>query len=65
LGEEIKKSYQRQTESLSTSYLLDAIALINSFEANYRNVNNKRVHIELALMQLASLHFNGEKKKTT
>ena len=65
LGVDIKKSFQQETKILSTEYLLDSIALINSFEVNYKNVNNKRVHTELSLMQLASLHYNGEKKKVT
>ncbi len=65
LGEDVKESFQKQTESLSTEYLLDALTLINTSEANYKSVNNKRVHVELSLMQLASLHFNGEKKKAT
>ena len=63
LGEDVKKAYQEETEPLSSSYLMDAIALINSFEIKYKSVTNKRVHVELSLMQLASLHFNGEKKK--
>jgi len=63
LSENIKMSYQNLTKTISPEYLIDAIALINSFEINYKNVTNKRVHIELGLMKLASLHFNGEKKK--
>ena len=65
VGEEIKTSFQEESKLHSTAYILDAIALINSFEANYKSITNKRVHTELALMQLASLHFDGEKKKTT
>jgi len=65
VGETIKEAYQKDTEGLSTQYLLDAIALINNCELHFRNVKNRRVHVELALMQLASLHFNGEKKKVT
>ena len=65
LSENVKMSYQNLTKTISPEYLIDAIALINSFEINYKNVNNKRVHIELGLMQLASLHFNGEKKKVS
>ena len=42
---------------------MDGIEIINSCEINFRNVKNKRIHIELTLMQLASLHFNEEKKK--
>ena len=52
-------------DTRATEYLIDAITIINSFEINFKNVNNKRVHIELGLMQLASLHFNGEKKKVS
>jgi len=48
---------------LSTAYLLDAIEIINTCEIHYKNARNRRVHVELTLMQLASLHFNGEKKK--
>jgi len=63
LSENVKMGYQNLTKTISPEYLIDAIALINSFEINYKNVTNKRVHIELGLMKLASLHFNGEKKK--
>ena len=63
LSENIKMSFQNLTKTISTKYLIDAITLINSFEINYKKVNNKRVHVELGLMQLTSLHFNGEKKK--
>ena len=63
VGESIKTAYQKDTDSLSTTYLLDAIEIINNCEIHYKNARNRRVHVELHLMQLASLHFNGEKKK--
>ena len=65
LSGNVKKSFQKLTETTSSEYLIDAITLINSLEINFKNVINKRVHIELGLMQLASLHFNGEKKKVS
>jgi DNA polymerase-3 subunit gamma/tau len=65
VGETIKEAYQQDTKTLTTNYLLDAIALINSCEMHFKSVKNRRVHVELTLMQLASLHFNGEKKKAT
>jgi len=65
VGESIKNSYVEETQTLSTEYLMDGIKLINSCEINFKGVKNRRVHIELMLMQLASLHFNGEKKKGT
>ena len=42
--------------------MIDAISLVNNCEINIKNVSERRVHIELTLMQLASLHFDGEKK---
>ena len=65
VGESIKNSYVEETQTLSSEYLMDGIKLINSCEMNFKGVKNKRVHTELMLMQLASLHFNGEKKKGT
>lgn len=65
VGSSIKEVYTNLTTSLTSDYLLDAICLINTFEIGYKNCKNKRVHVELCLMQLASLHFNGEKKKDT
>jgi len=63
VGEDIKAHFQEESKQHSTAYILDAITLINLFESSYKNITNKRVHTELALMQLASLHFDGEKKK--
>jgi len=63
VGEAVKENYQADTKKLATNYLIDAIALLNTCELNYKSVRNKRVHVELTLMQLASLHFDGEKKK--
>ena len=63
VGESVKTAYQENTKTLATDYLLDAIEIINHCEIHYKNAKNRRVHVELTLMQLASLHFNGEKKK--
>ncbi len=63
VGEAVKESYLRDTKEMATDYLMDAIALLNTCELNYKSVRNKRVHVELTLMQLASLHTDGEKKK--
>ncbi|MEO2100359.1 MAG: DNA polymerase III subunit gamma/tau [Flavobacteriaceae bacterium] len=65
VGESVKADYLQDTETLSASFIMDSIALINTCEINFKSVKNKRVHVELTLMQLASLHYNGEKKKDT
>jgi len=65
LGEGIKEKYMHQAQDLETDWLLDALDLLNQCEVNFKSSHNKHLHLELYLMQLASLHFNGEKKKDT
>ena len=62
VSESAKANYLNNTENISINYLIDAISLVNNCEINIKNVSERRVHIELTLMQLASLHFDGEKK---
>lgn len=63
ISESLQQAYADQATKLSLSYLMDAIDLAHSCELNFKNSNNKRLHAELCIMQLASLHFDGEKKK--
>ena len=63
VGKNVKTSYLKETEKISTGLIMDRIEIINNCEINYKSVKNIRVHIEFMLMQLASLHLNGEKKK--
>ncbi len=64
VGKELKSEYIQITEKLLHTKLLDAIEIINKSEINFKNVKNKRVHVELILMQLASIHFDREKKNS-
>ena len=63
LGERLQKRYAEQAKAMELSWLADAMELSNSCELHYKNTQNKRLHVELCLMQIASLHFNGEKKR--
>tara|TARA_B110000483_G_scaffold121962_1_gene147107 strand:+ start:168 stop:1874 length:1707 start_codon:yes stop_codon:yes gene_type:complete len=63
ISESLQQAYADQATKLSLSYLMDAIDLAHGCELNFKNSNNKRLHVELCIMQLASLHFDGEKKK--
>ncbi len=62
VGEEARKKYLEQAQKSSESFLLEAIALANTCDFNYRNSQNQRLHVELCLMQLASLTFETKKK---
>ncbi len=63
IGERLQERYAEQSKSVTLAWLADAMDLANNCQLSYKNSQNKRLHIELCLMQIASLHFNGEKKK--
>ena len=63
ISESLQKEHEEQAKKLTLNYLLDALDLAHGCELNFKNSNNKRLHVELCVMQLASLHFDGEKKK--
>lgn len=62
VGEKLKLEYAEISKKLLHTKILESIELINKSEINFRNVRNKRVHVELTLMQLASIEYYSEKK---
>ena len=56
----MEEKFKEQTAKAALPLLLNAIDLASKCELDYRNAKNKRLLIELCLMQIASLHF-GEK----
>ena len=65
VSEKLQQSFSEQAKNLDPSWLMDALEIAGKCEATYKNSQHKRLHIELCLMQIASLHFNGEKKKNS
>lgn len=65
VGEAAKVQYQFQSQQTSQEFLLEAIAIANDCDLKYKSSQNQRLLVELCLMQLASVTFNGEKKKLT
>ena len=63
IGERLQERFAEQAKVKNLMWLADAMDLANQCELQYKNAQNKRLHVELCLMQIASLHFNGEKKK--
>ena len=64
VGEELKFEYTRITKKLFYTKILEALELINKSEIDLKNVKNKRVHVELTLMKIASIDFEGKKKNS-
>ncbi len=63
VGDKTKNKYIDQSQKFNLDWLIDALKIIKEAEVNHKFSINKRLNTELCLMQLASLHFNGEKKK--
>jgi DNA polymerase-3 subunit gamma/tau len=60
VSEGIKEKFKEQTARAPLPLLLNAIDLASKCELDYRNAQNKRLLIELCLMQMSSLHFGGK-----
>ncbi|MDP3353476.1 MAG: DNA polymerase III subunit gamma/tau [Flavobacteriaceae bacterium] len=62
VGENTQKTYIDQAKKSSESFLLKAIEIANTGDLRFKESKNQRLLIELTLMQLASITFDGEKK---
>jgi DNA polymerase III subunit gamma/tau len=63
VGEQTKAKYLEQSQKVSQEFLLKGIELANDSDLKYKTSRNQRLLVELCLMQLASITFDGEKKK--
>ena len=63
VGDLAKKKYLEQATKASVHFLMDAINKANDCDLNYRTSKNQRLLVELTIMQIASITFDGEKKK--
>lgn len=64
-GEQAQRMYGEQAQRTSHEFLLKAIDLANDCDLKYKTSQNQRLLVELCLMQLASITYDGEKKKLT
>lgn len=64
VGEDTKKKYLDQANKASQEFLIQGINLANDCDLKYKSSKNQRLLVELTLMQLASITFDGEKKNS-
>jgi DNA polymerase-3 subunit gamma/tau len=62
-GPTVNEKYKLQSEKATASFLSEALSLANTCDLNYRSSRNQRLLVEICLMKLASINFDGEKKK--
>lgn len=65
MGEAAQQLYGQQSQRATQDFLLKGIDLANDCDLKYKVSQNQRLLVELTLMQLASVTFDGEKKKLT
>jgi DNA polymerase-3 subunit gamma/tau len=63
VGEQTQAKYLEQSKLATQQFLFEAINIANDCDLKYKSSKNQRLLVELCLMQLASITFDGEKKK--
>ena len=59
-SEKLKNFYFNQSKKVDLNWIRKALKITNLFEINLKNIENKRIHAEVCLMQIS---YIGEKKK--
>jgi DNA polymerase-3 subunit gamma/tau len=62
-SDDLKSRYLEQTGKTSSSYLVKALKLCNECDVQYNISNNKRLLVEICLMQISSIGYSAELKK--
>ena len=63
VGASIRERYKEQTKSCSQEFLFKALEISNKCDVSYRLSKNKRLHVELTLIELCNI--TTEKKKSS
>ncbi len=64
VGEKIKNRYIKQARICSVNFLIKALDLNTKCDINYKVSNNKKLLVELALMQMCSLSATPQEQKS-
>ncbi|MEH6537434.1 MAG: DNA polymerase III subunit gamma/tau [Psychroserpens sp.] len=64
VGDDTKAKYLEQSKKSPHDFLIKGIGLANDTDLKYKSSKNQRLLVELCLMQLASITFDGEKKNS-
>lgn len=61
VGEDTQQRYLQQSRNTTLDFLIKGIELANTCDLQYKASKNQRLLVELCLMQLASVTYDGEK----
>src|SRR3569832_2361654 len=55
VADSVKEQYQTQAKQAGSAFLFKALNVTNQCDLHYKNSNNKRLHVELALIELSNI----------
>lgn len=55
VSNQLKARYTKQAERCSTEFLLKSLDIANECDINFRSANNKRLHLEIALLKMVAV----------
>lgn len=55
VGSSLKERYKQQAAACTPAFIFHALAICNACDIGYKNSQNQRLHVELALLQLCNL----------
>jgi DNA polymerase-3 subunit gamma/tau len=61
-GDQAKELYKKQAQSCSYEFIFNALSIINNFDTSFKTSNNKRLHVEIALIKLSNICEELKKK---
>ncbi|MFM2428783.1 MAG: hypothetical protein RL012_667 [Bacteroidota bacterium] len=60
VADSVKEQYQIQAAQAGLTFLFEALNITNQCDLHYKNSNNKRLHVEVALIELAHIQEVGQ-----
>ena len=63
VNDSLKEKYLKQSEITDIKFLVEALKLTNTCDLQYKSSNNKRLLVEICLMQVSSINFQDIIKK--
>jgi DNA polymerase III subunit gamma/tau len=63
VSEQVKQKYLEQSQKTELPFILQGLEILSKADYEYKQSKNQRLLVELALMQLCSILFEGAEKK--
>ena len=64
-GDSLQNKYLEQSKRCELNFLLAALNMCNECDVQYKTTNNQRLLVELTLMRISSIGFDGDQKKNS